>query len=109
MTSLKVRIAAAVISATTVFGFASVAAPSASAQDCNHTFGCTNIPSEYRPDPGMTQKQAIAWTKCLASVVATGVPIARAAATLRSALAQGLGFGGVAGFASCDFDAISGR
>lgn len=78
--------------------------------DCHSlTAGCTNLPEGH---PGLpadaTQEQQAAWSKCLASIVITGVPAAQAVSTLRNALAVGAGASGLAAYSQCDWDAIRG-
>lgn len=107
MTTIKPSLVSVILSATLVLTGPSIT----QAQDMNCSqlaSGCTNIPQEVldkqRPlDPERDE----AWRKCVASIIAAGVPAAKAESIIRGAL-QGLGAGALSGYAGCDFDKING-
>lgn len=68
----------------------------------NGAAACTEIPEEARENSQDTTDAQRAWGKCLADIVAAGIPYGKAVDIIKALIGQGLSV------AECDWQRISG-
>lgn len=81
--------------------------PQSQLDDCSHNPRTCRVPDGIAT--GADPKQQDAWNKCLVTAGLSGIPAAKAAKTIWTAVRNGTGLATGAAYAGCDWDFIKGE